>query len=153
MKLNMRAIAVGGLVAGTVDIAAACVINWVSPLVILHVIASGILGPASFQSGISSAVLGLILQWAMSLLIAALFVIGIEWFPALKRRWMAAGLICGVVVFVVMNYAVVPLSAVGHVFSFTPVKFLANMLAMLLFGIIIAYSARERLQTPARAAG
>jgi FtsH-binding integral membrane protein len=56
---------------------------------------------------------------------------------------MAAGLFYGVVIFAVMNYAVVPLSAVGHTFSFTPVQFLENMLAMLLFGIIIAYAARE----------
>jgi hypothetical protein len=79
----------------------------------------------------------------MSLLIAAVFVIGVQWFPALRRRWVAAGIIYGVVIFAVMNYAVVPLSAVGHTFSFTPVKFLENMLAMLLFGIIIAYAARE----------
>jgi uncharacterized membrane protein YagU involved in acid resistance len=144
MRLNVRAIAVGGLLAGTVDIAAASIINWLSPLVILHVIASGVLGSAAFHSGASSAALGLILQWVMSLLIAAVFVIGVQWFPALKRRWMAAGLIYGVVIFGVMNYVVVPLSAVGHTFSFTPVKFLENMLAMLLFGIIIAYTARER---------
>jgi hypothetical protein len=143
IRQYVRAIAVGGLLAGTIDIAAACVINWRSPPVILHVIASGILGSAAFRAGASSAVFGLILQWLMSLLIAAVFVIGVQWFPALRRRWMAAGLFYGVVIFAVMNYAVVPLSAVGHTFSFTPVQFLENMLAMLLFGIIIAYAARE----------
>jgi|SRR5580698_958381 hypothetical protein len=143
MKLNIRAIAVGGLLAGTIDIGAASLINWVSPIVILHAIASGVLGPAAFHEGTSSAVLGLILQWLMSLLIAAIFVIGVRWLPALQRRWAAAGLIYGVVIFGVMNYVVVPLSAVGHVFHFTPMKFLENMLAMLLFGIIIGYTARE----------
>lgn len=144
IRQYIRVIVIGGLLAGTVDIAAACVINWLSPPVILHAIASGVLGSASFHSGASSAVLGLILQWMMSLLIAAVFVIGVQWIPALKRRWMAAGFIYGVVIFLVMNYAVVPLSAVGHSFSFTPVTFLENMLAMLLFGIIIAYTAREQ---------
>jgi hypothetical protein len=153
MTLNIRAIAVGGLVAGTIDIAAASVINWVNPVVILHAIAGGILGAASFHSGTSSAVLGLILQWVMSLLIAAVFVIGIQWLPALQRRWVTAGLIYGVVIFAVMNYVVVPLSAVGHVFHFTPVKFLENMLAMWVFGIIIAYTARDGLHPPAREAG
>jgi hypothetical protein len=143
MKLNVRAIAVGGLLAGTIDIAAACVINWVSPVVILHAIAGGVLGSASFHEGTSSAVLGLILQWAMSLLIAAVFVIGVQWLPALQRRWATAGLIYGVVIFAVMNYVVVPMSAVWHIFHFTAAKFLENMLAMLLFGIIIAYTARE----------
>jgi uncharacterized membrane protein YagU involved in acid resistance len=146
----VRDIAVGGLLAGTIDIAAACLINGLSPIVILHAIASGILGSASFRSGTSSAVLGLILQWLMSLIIAAVFVIGATWFPLLRRRWMAAGLVYGIVIFFVMNYVVVPLSAVGHRFSFTPVKFLENMLAMLLFGIIIAYAARERTFVLAR---
>jgi uncharacterized membrane protein YagU involved in acid resistance len=146
----VRDIAVGGLLAGTIDIAAACLINGLSPIVILHAIASGILGSASFRSGTSSAVLGLILQWLMSLIIAAVFVIGATWFPLLRRRWMAAGLLYGIVIFFVMNYVVVPLSAVGHRFSFTPVKFLENMLAMLLFGIIIAYAARERTFVLAR---
>jgi hypothetical protein len=140
-------IALGGLVAGNIDIAAACLINWLSPVVILHAIASGILGSASFRAGASSAALGLVLQWLMSLLIAAIFVIGAQWYPALKRRWMAAGFLYGIVIFFVMNYAVVPLSAVGHSFPFTAVKFVENMLAMLLFGIIIAYFAHERPHT------
>jgi hypothetical protein len=147
----IREIAIGGLLAGTVDIAAACVINWRSPVVILHVIASGILGSASFHGGTPSAALGLMLQWVMSLLIAALFVIGAQWLPWLKRRWLAAGFAYGAVIFFVMNYIVVPLSAVGHTFTFTAVKFLENMIAMVLFGSIIAYIARERPHMPAGA--
>ena len=43
------AIVGGGIVAGTVDIVAACLINWLGPLFILHVVASGALGrEASF---------------------------------------------------------------------------------------------------------
>jgi hypothetical protein len=143
-RQSISAIATGGLVAGTIDIAAACLINWLSPIVILHAIASGILGSGSFRGGAPSAALGLILQWLMSLLIAAIFVAWAQWFPALKRRWLAAGFLYGIVIFFVMNYVVVPLSAVGHSFPFTPVKFLENMLAMWLFAIIIAYFARER---------
>lgn len=144
IRRDIHETAVGGLLAGTIDIAAACVINWLSPMVILQAIASGVLGSASFHSGTSSAALGLILQWVMSLLIAAIFVIGARWLRVLKRRWMAAGIVYGIVIFFVMNYVVVPLSAVGHVFAFTPLRFLEHMSAMLLFGIIIAFNARER---------
>jgi hypothetical protein len=80
----------------------------------------------------------------MSLLIAAIFVLGTAALPALRRRWTLAGLAYGVMVFAVMNYVVVPLSAVGHVFHFTPATLVTNMLAMLLFGVIIAYFARQR---------
>jgi hypothetical protein len=42
-----------------------------------------------------------------------------------------------------MNYVVLPLSAVGHRAHFTPKTFVENLLAMLLFGVIIAYFARD----------
>src|SRR5580693_459172 len=69
------AILLGGLIAGTLDIGAAALINGRNPLVILLVIASGLLGKASFQGGLPAAILGLVLQWLMSLLISAIFVL------------------------------------------------------------------------------
>ncbi|MFZ0869604.1 MAG: hypothetical protein WAM90_02635, partial [Rhodanobacter sp.] len=48
----------------------------------------------------------------------------------------------GVVVFFVMNYVVRPLSAAWPKTHFTPAGFVENMLAMLLFGLIVAYCAR-----------
>jgi uncharacterized membrane protein YagU involved in acid resistance len=137
------AILLGGLVAGTIDIGAAALIYMRSPVVILHNIAAGALGKASFAGGMSTAMLGLVLQWAMSILIAAIFVFGTRFVPALSRAWLASGLVYGVIVFLVMNYVVVPLSAIHRVPHFTPLLFIENMAAMLLFGLIIAYCARD----------
>jgi len=148
---SLREIAAGGLIAGTIDVGAACVINRLPPVVILHAIASGVLGRASFQGGVRTAVLGLVLQWAMSLLIAGIFVIGATNVPLLRRRWLPAGLAYGVVIFFVMNYVVMPLSAVGRAPAFTPAKIAGNMLAMLLFGAIVAFAARTR-PAPSQAA-
>jgi uncharacterized membrane protein YagU involved in acid resistance len=139
-----QSILLGGLIAGTLDIGAACLINWRSPTVIFHAIASGVLGTASFQMGARSAVLGLLLQWFMSILIAGIYVIASYRFPALRRRWILAGCAYGVPVFLVMNYVVLPLSAVGHVAHFTIAKAAANLLAMIWFGFVIAYFARDR---------
>ena len=136
------AILLAGVIAGTIDIGAAALINAASIAVILKAIASGILGNASFEQGIEAESLGLFLQWAMSILIAAIFVITASWVNLLKRQWLAAGLAYGVVVFFVMNYVVVPLSAIGRIPHFTALRFLANLLAMLLFGVIIAFFAR-----------
>jgi hypothetical protein len=61
-----------------------------------------------------------------------------------------------VVIFVVMNYVVVPLSAAPFrprldfhelLTAFTPYKFVANLLAMILFGLIIAFLMRNSVQT------
>jgi uncharacterized membrane protein YagU involved in acid resistance len=139
----LGAILLGGFIAGTIDIGAAALINAVSVPVILKAIASGILGKASFKQGIDAESLGVLLQWAMSILIAAIFVVTASRVTILKRQWLAAGLAYGVVVFFVMNYAVVPLSAIGRVPHFTASRFMENLLAMLLFGVIIAFFARS----------
>lgn len=147
-----RAILLGGFVAGTIDIGSAALINMVNPVVILHAIASGLLGRASFFGGAPSAILGLVLQWAMSLIIAAVYVLAGRMLAVLTRRWVAGGLCYGVVIFIVMNYVVVPLSAARphhDLPHFTPVHFVGNVLAMLLFGLIVAcFAASGRFQIP-----
>lgn len=146
----LLAILVGGLVAGTLDIGAAALINMIDPRVILRFIAGGVLGKAALQGGPAVAWLGLFLQWGMSLLIAAIFV-----FAALRLRWLTArpvlaGLAYGVVVFVVMNYVVVYFSAWHRISHFTPASFIENLLAMLVFGLIVSICARIFLR-PKRA--
>jgi hypothetical protein len=131
-----------GFIAGTIDISAAALINAVSAKVILKAIASGVLGKASFQQGVRAEILGLFLQWGMSILIAAIYMITARRIEVLRRQWVAAGLSYGVAIFFVMNYVVVPLSAIGHVPHFTAVRFMENLLAMLLFGLIVAFFAR-----------
>lgn len=138
------AILLGGLTAGSIDIGAASLINWVNPVWILHAIASGVLGRASFFEGFTSAMFGLALQWAMSLVIAAIYVVSCKPFSLLARRWTVGGLAYGVVIFFVMNYVVVPLSramAKPHFPHLSPAKFGENLLAMLLFGLIVAFFA------------
>lgn len=144
-RLRRAAIAtlVGGLLAGTLDIGAAASINMIDPRVILRFIAGGLQGKAALQGGAASAWLGLFLQWGMGLLIAAIFVsvaLRLRW---LTEHWVVAGLAYGAVVFVVMNYVVMPLSAWHRINHFTPSGFVANLVAMLVFGLIIALAARR----------
>jgi uncharacterized membrane protein YagU involved in acid resistance len=139
---HLSAILYGGLIAGTLDIGAAALINMISPVVILKAIASGVLGKPAFAGGASVALLGLVLQWVMSLLIAAIFVFAARRLPRLVLHWPTWGVAYGVVVFFVMNYVVRPLSAAWPKTHFTPAGFVENMLAMLLFGLIVAYCAR-----------
>lgn len=153
----LKATVYAALIAGTIDIGAACLINWLGPVVICHAIASGLLGRASFHEGAASAVLGLFLQWGMALVIAGVYVTAACLLPALARRWVAGGLAYGVVIFAVMNYLVVPLSAAAppHYFTvehllhrFPPGKFVENLVAMLLFGLIVALVTHRLLGRP-----
>ena len=148
MQGNSRALIAaslaGGIVAGTIDIGAACLINGRSIPFILHAIAGGLLAQRSFAGGTATAVLGAALQEGMGILIAAIYVVAGEWLPALRRRWVGFGLAYGVVIFLVMNYVVVPLSAWRRFPHFSAGKFAANLAAMLLFGLIVACFARQR---------
>ena len=140
------AILVGGLVAGTVDIGAAALINRVSPVLIAHYIASGVLGKASFSLGAPAVSLGVILQWAMSVLIAAIYWSVTARMPRLRSRWGFGGLLAGAVIYLVMNFLVMPFSAapvtlhqvIAH---FTLAQGAENLAAMFVFGWIIAFCA------------
>lgn len=142
----LKASIYAGLVAGTIDIGAACTINQVGPVPILRFIASGLLGtPLPHEPWVYC--LGMVLQWLMSIIIAAIFVSAAARIPALLRRWIAAGIAYGVVVYFVMTFVVVPLSRAksGHV---TWTSFAENLLAMIVFGLIVAYIA-QRMQRKA----
>ena len=136
-------ILLGGVIAGTLDIGAASLINSARPTRILQVIASGLLGKSALADN-STMELGLVLQWAMSIIIASIFVVAVQWTPVLRRHWLKAGLAYGVVIFLVMNYVVLPLSALGHPPRFRLVHSMEDIVAMLLFGLIVAFFARER---------
>jgi hypothetical protein len=139
----VAAILLAGVVAGTIDIGAACLINGLGPIVICQAIASGALGKASFHGGLNSAGVGLVLQWTMSIIIAAIYIAAAQMLPMLRRAWLAFGLLYGVGIYFVMNLIVVPLSrAGGKGYHFVPVKFAEDMVAMLLFGTIVAWFAR-----------
>lgn len=148
MNTNSRALLAavlwGGLVAGTIDIGAACLISGRSIPYILHVIAGGLLGKQALAGGAGTAVLGLLLQELMGIIIAAVYVLAATRLPMLTRRWVPWGLAYGVVVYFVMNYVVLPLSAWHVVPPFNLTKFLPNMAAMLLFGVIVAFFAARR---------
>jgi hypothetical protein len=144
----LRAILAGGLIAGTLDIGAAALINHVSPVLIAHYIASGVMGKASFSAGAPAAYLGVILQWAMSVIIAAIYWLATATMPRLRQRWWLGGLLAGIVIFLVMNFIVMPFSAAPVTLHEVIVRFrlakgAENLLAMVVFGLIVAYCARH----------
>jgi hypothetical protein len=149
---TMGTVLAAGIIAGTIDIGAASLINGLSPMVILPAVASGILGKDAFTGGTVTALLGLLVQWGISILIAAIYLMVTAPWPGMRRRWRLTGVLAGVAIFMVMNYLVVPLSAAPFrphfslhqlLTAFTPYKFVANLLAMILFGLIIAFSTRD----------
>jgi uncharacterized membrane protein YagU involved in acid resistance len=149
----LTAIILGGVIAATLDIGAASLIAGRNPTRIMQAIAGGLLGKATFDGGIATMILGTVLQEIMGMLIAAIYVAASRIVPGSRRRWISSGLVYGVIVYFVMNYVVLPLSAWKSAPHFPAVsKFAADMAAMLLFGLIVAFFAR-RLVSEQRAQG
>jgi uncharacterized membrane protein YagU involved in acid resistance len=108
----------GGLVAGTLDIAYACIF-WslkrdVPAQRILQSVAAGLLGDASFEGGGATAALGLSLHFLIALSMSVVYYLAARRWPLLRQRPVACGAAYGLLLYVVMNYVVVPLSAAGR---------------------------------------
>ena len=107
----------GGLVAGTLDIVYACgywaLKSGVPVQRILQSVAAGLLGEASFEGGAGTAALGLVLHYLIALSMSVVYYIVARRWPLLWRRPLLCGATYGLLLYGVMNYVVVPLSAAG----------------------------------------
>ena len=145
---RLRAVLVGGTIAGTLDILFAltfAAVNGVPPVRLLQTVASGLLGEAAYSGGVPAAALGLAGHFGMSYLWAALFVVIAVRLPKLTLRPVIAGAIFGVIVFFAMRLVVLPLSAFPHPVTFKPLSAGLDLLShMFLFGVPIALAAARR---------
>jgi hypothetical protein len=146
MRVALKYVFLGGVLAGALDIAYAFgfyALQDVSPLRILQSIASGLLGTEAYRGGAGTAVLGAVLHFAIAIVAAAVF-------HAASRAWhwliehpLVAGIVFGLCVYGVMNFVVLPLSAFPHPRTFPPLTVITGLLAhMFLVGVPIALCAR-----------
>ena len=114
--MNFQPIFWGGLIAGTLDICAACLTAWfrggVSPIGLLQYVASGALGPAAFQGGIKTALIGLALHYLIATIWTVIFYLASRKWLFLIERPIQFGLLYGIAVYLIMTFVVVPLSYV-----------------------------------------
>lgn len=113
------AIVWAGVTIGTFDLTSA-MLCWgltkgAPPIRILQSIASGWLGRASYQGGMRSALLGLVSHYFIAFTIATVYYLLSRRLPILIRHAIPCGLAYGFLAWVVMNFVVVPLSAIHAV--------------------------------------
>ena len=116
--MNFQPIFWGGLIAGTLDICAACLTSWlragVGPVRVLHSVASGLLGAAAFDGGAKTAVLGLALHFLIATGATVVFYLASRKMMFLIEHPVVFGLLYGVAVYAFMNFVVLPLSKVAR---------------------------------------
>jgi hypothetical protein len=105
----------GGAIAGTLDIAFAFTfagVHGASPLRVLQFIASGLLGRDSFAYGWWSGALGAVCHYTILTVAASLYLLASRRLTTLARHPFICGPLFGVAIYLVMNFIIVPLSAV-----------------------------------------
>lgn len=106
-----------GLVAGTLDISDALIyagFHGVLPHQVFWFIASGLVGAqAAVSGGVATAVLGLVLHYGIAFIWTALYYAASRSGPVLLRWPVPCGLTYGLLVYLFMNLAVLPLSRIG----------------------------------------
>jgi len=111
----LRAILVGGFIAGLLDIIYAIAVwgaRGASPARVLQGVASGLIGrEAAVAGGMSTAILGLVAHFVIMFGAAAVFCFASLRFPFLVRRWLFSAVVFGCLMYLAMNYVIVPLSA------------------------------------------
>lgn len=144
----------GGLVIGTLDLAFA-ILFWlprgVRPIQILQSIASGWLGEDSFEGGIPSAVLGAVSHYFIATMFVVVYLLASRRLPRLLQRPVTHGLAYGVVLYLVMNFVVLPLSAAGMPSFKNSVWVVSSIAAHLVFGVLCALFAAKAGSAPWKA--
>ena len=135
------AIAVGGAIAGTIDLLQACILfGWDIPLAI----AGGLLGKQAFEGGAGTYVLGVCLHFFIAFSAASVYY-------AASRRWsflveypLVCGLFFGGAVQEVMNLVVLPLSALHAKGPYTLHDLILGLAVhMVVIGLPISFSVRR----------
>ena len=109
-----RALLIGGLTVGVLDVLDALVffgLRGVPPMRLFQGIASGLLGRSAFAGGMATALLGVLLHFFIAFAVVGTYHAAARRLPGLTLRPWVYGPLYGLVVYAVMTFIVIPLSA------------------------------------------
>jgi hypothetical protein len=132
------AIAVGGLVAGTLDLTQAVILFGKNiPLAI----AGGLLGPEAFRGGAPTYILGVLLHFFIACTAAAIYFAASRKLRFLTEYPVVCGLFFGAAVQLVMSLVVLPLSALHAMGPYTYRDLVSGFVVhMVIVGLPISFS-------------
>ena len=144
---SLNAVLIGGGIAATLDIIYAIVRNGgygKSPLWVLQSVASGWMGEGAFTSGIAGGIVGLLSHYGILFVAAAIYLAASRHLPILRSRAIVCGAIFGVLVYLFMNFVVLPLSAFPFDFPYPLSRLLEGFVSHAAFvGLPIALAIRR----------
>ena len=137
----LLAIAVGGGIAGTLDLLQACILfGWHIPLVI----AAGLLGRQAFHRGVGTYVLGVCLHFFIACSAASVYYAASRKLRFMSEHPLVCGLFFGAAVEEVMTLVVLPLSALHARGPYNLHDLILGLLVhMAVVGLPISFSVRR----------
>ena len=138
----------GGLLVALGDFIFATTLwfSWDAPgfVKLFQTIAVGVLGKASYDGGIAAAALGAALHLSMATTFVLVYSLASGRRPELLRRPFVYGPLYGVVLYVGMNFVVMPLSRVdAHPTWKHPDWIVLSVVAHMVFGVVCVLFARR----------
>ena len=140
-----------GLVAGTLDISENIIFNafrHVTPRMIFQYIASGLIDGKSFTMGAASVALGVAVHYTIAMTWTVVFYLASRRLLILTRQAAICGIVYGGLVYIIMNFAVLPLTRVPHSAKAVTLASRISGVAALLFCIGLAISLLVRKFAP-----
>ncbi len=142
---TVRTILWAGLIAGALDITAAFVVyarSAPSSIRLLQGIAYALIGKAAMEGGVATAILGLACHFFIATSWAAVYVAASRRARFLLEHPVVSGAGYGLIIYVVMNHIVVPLSAIGPGPFSLSAAIVAAVILVLCVGLPIALIVR-----------
>ena len=148
-SVRMPPVLLGGLAVGTFDLIFAC--TWwaiaahVPPIRIFQSIGAGWYGDASFEGGMRTAAVGVLSHYVIATCMVLAFALIAARKPPLMRNPWRWGTFYGALLYIAMNYVIVPLSAASPGPK-KPAWMIASIVVHVLIGIACAFIARRAVR-------
>ena len=141
---KIKTILLAGFIAGTLDALGATIVYCVIMKVVtvtqlFHGISSGLFGNTIIGSENTMAVIGLLLHYFIALCFATGYFLVYPHLPFLKRNAFISGLLYGIIVWIIMNLVVLPLSNAHHASPTWPGFLRGVSILMVCIGLPISF--------------
>ena len=135
------AILIGATIAATIDYSwAVSMYGWG----MARAMAAGLLGRDALQAGTGTVLFGTFLHYFIAFVMATVYFIASRKWTFMKQNWIVCGLLFGIVQYLVMNFIVLPLSALHVVKDIVRFNMLRDLVVnMFIIGLPIAYSVKR----------
>jgi uncharacterized membrane protein YagU involved in acid resistance len=149
-----KAIIWAGLLAGTLDIIAACTSTYLQtgkpPQAVFRYIASAVFGKSVKDGGVEMIVAGLVFHYLVAFLFTIAFFVLYPKLKFLSKHIVITGLIYGILAWCIMSLIVIPMSNAAQP-AFTLQMVITGMLFLMFFiGLPVALLAKKHYSTAAK---